>query len=125
MIEKEKNAIVISLAQADFDIIRHLEQGMEVTQLAQPGEQVVVEMLVALGADIDGLAQTEGVHGHRRAAVVKVFGIGGQDLAVLRFDEIAPKFGWMQVTCRESALEGQMILLTRGQLVELQNFEAE
>jgi len=31
--EKEKNAIVISLAQADFDIIRHLEQGMEVAQL--------------------------------------------------------------------------------------------
>ena len=51
------------------EFIRHLEQGMEVAQLAQPGDQIVVEMLVALGADIDGLAQTEGVHGHRRAAV--------------------------------------------------------
>src|SRR5208282_2025359 len=102
MVKQEEDAFVLFLAESDLDGIRNLEQGMEITKLAQPGDQVAVEMLMALSADIDGFAKAEGVHGHGWPAGVEVFGEGGEDLAFLRFDDIAPQPGGMQVAGGES-----------------------
>src|SRR5262249_7434898 len=90
MVEKEIDVSVISVSHADFDLVGDLEQRMNIAHLPKPGEEVGIEMLMALGADVDGLAQTEGVHGHGRAACIKIFGVGSQYLAVLGFDDVAP-----------------------------------
>ena len=65
------------------------------------------------------------MHRHRRAASVEIFGIGGQDLTVLRFNKVAPQPGRMQVAGGECALEGQVIFFAGRQLVEFQNFQPE
>jgi hypothetical protein len=90
MIEKEVNVCIVPVTHADLNLIGHFEQGMNIAHLAKPGDQVRIEMLVALGADVNGFAQAECVHGHGRTACVKVFGVCGKDLAVLGFDDIAP-----------------------------------
>lgn len=90
MVEKEKDVCIVSVSHADFNLIGHLEQGMNIAHLAKPGDQIRIEMLMALSADVNGFAQAECVHGHGRAACVKVFRVSSQDLAVLGFDDVAP-----------------------------------
>src|SRR6267378_107157 len=97
------------MAHTDLELIGYFEQGMDIAQLAEPGNQIGVEMLMALGADIDGFAETEGVHCHRRFARVEILRIGGEDLAVLGLDNIAPQPRWMKMSRRESAFECQMV----------------
>ena len=57
------------LAHADLDVIRHFQQGLNAAGLPQPQDEVVIKGLVALGADIDGLAQPIGVQGDDSPAV--------------------------------------------------------
>jgi hypothetical protein len=114
MVEEEIGAALAALAEADLDGIGHLEQREEVAELPQPHDQVVVEMLVAHGAEVDGLAQAEGVHGHDRPPGIKILGVGGQDLAAARLDEIAPVARRMQVTGGEGPFEHQVVLLPGG-----------
>ena len=47
--------------------------------MPEPSDQVVVEMLVAHGADVDGLAEAKAVHGDGWLAGVKIFGKGGKN----------------------------------------------
>ena len=90
MVEQEIDFHVVLLPHADLDLVRHFEQGMNVAHLPKPREQIGVEMLMALGADVNGFTQAEGMHGHGRTACVEVFGVGSEDLAVLGFDDVAP-----------------------------------
>ena len=99
--------------------------GCRPPMLPQPRHQVVIEMLVALGADVNGLAEAEGVHGDGGLAGVKILGIGRQYLAALRLDQIAPEFGRMQMAGRERAFEREMVFLARRQRVEFLHLQAE
>ena len=90
MIEKEVNVCIVPVTHADLNLIGHFEQGMNIAHLAKPGNQIRIEMLMALSADVNGFAKTECVHGHRGAACIKIFGVSSQYLAVLRFDDVAP-----------------------------------
>ena len=90
MVEKEKDVGIVFLAHADFDLVRHFEQRMNVAHLTKPSDQIGVEMLMALGADIDSFSKAKSVHGHGRAAGVEILGIGGENLATLGFDNVAP-----------------------------------
>ena len=90
VVEQEKDVRIVSVAHADFDLIGYFEQRVNVAHLPKPREQIGVEMLMALGADVDGFTQAEGVHGHGGTACVEVFGVGSEDLAVLGFDDVAP-----------------------------------
>ena len=125
MVEQEVNPGVVFLAQTDLHRVGHFEQRKEVAQLAQPHDQVVVKVLVAHRADVNGFAEAEGVHGQCRSAGVKILCVGGEDLAFLGFDEVAPKFRRVQVAGGESAFECEMIFLTGRQRVELQHFHPE
>src|ERR1043165_3210159 len=58
VVQQEINPGIILLAQAHLDIIRHLEQRMEIAKLAQPRDEVPIKVLMALGADVNGLAQS-------------------------------------------------------------------
>src|SRR6266496_5181671 len=109
MVEQEVNPGVVFLAQTDLHRVGHFKQWKEVAQLAQPNDQVVVKMLMALCPDVYGFAEAEGVHGQRRPAGVEILRVGGEDLAFLRFDEVAPKFRGMQVAGGESAFEREMV----------------
>ena len=90
MIEQEIDVGIVFVPHADFNLIGHFKQRMDIAHLPKPGEQVSIEMLMALGADVDGFSKAKRVHRHRRAARIKVFGVGGQYLAVLGFDDVAP-----------------------------------
>ena len=90
MVEQEKDVRIVSVSHADFDLFRDLEQRMDVAHLTKPGEEIGIEMLMALGADVNGFAKAEGVHRHGRTACIKIFGVGSEDLAVLGFDDVAP-----------------------------------
>src|SRR5262245_57291591 len=118
VVEEEKDFASILLSEADFDIVGHLEQRLEVAKLAQPGDQIVIKMRVAERADIDGLAESESVHRDGWMPSIEVLGIGGQDLALLRLDEVAPQTGGVQMTRRKCPFEREMIFLARRQLVE-------
>ncbi len=82
-------------------------------------------MLVALRADVNGFAQAESVHRHGRPAGVEILRVGGQHLAVLRLDDVAPEPRRMQMAGRERAFEGQMVFFAGRQRVEFQHFQAE
>ena len=125
MVQQEINPGVVFLSQADFDGVGHFEQRKEIAQLPQPDDQVVVKMLVAHGADVDGLAEAEGVHRHGGPAAVKILGVGGEDLAILRFDEIAPQLGRVEMARGKRPFEGEMIFLAGRQRVELEHLHAE
>ena len=89
---------------ADLDVFGHFEQRMQAAHLAQPGDEVVVKMLVAHGADVNGLAEAEVVHRHGRPAGVKILRISRQHLAALRLDDVAPEPRGMQLAGRETRL---------------------
>jgi hypothetical protein len=125
MVEEEEDVGIVSMAHADFDLIGHFEQGMNIAHLPKPGDEIGIKMLMALGADVDGFAKPECMHRHRRTACVKVFGVRGEDLAVLGLDDVAPQSGWMQVSGRESAFEGEMVFFAGRKLIEFGDFEAE
>ncbi len=82
-------------------------------------------MLVALGADIDRLAETEGVQGDGRFAGVKILGERREDLAALGFNEVAPEFRGVQMAGLERALEREMVFLVRRERIELGDLETE
>jgi len=82
-------------------------------------------MLMALGADVDSLAQTIIVESHGGPAGIKIFGEGGKDLAFLGFDNITPEPCGMEMTGRKGAFEGEMVFFALGQLVEFDNLETE
>jgi hypothetical protein len=90
MVEEEKDVGIVFVAHADLNLIGHFEQRMNIAHLTKPGNEVGIEMLMALSADVDGLSKAERVHGHGGTACVEVFGVGSEDLAVLGFDDIAP-----------------------------------
>lgn len=54
VVEQEINLLVALLPEADFDVVGHLEQRMEVAQLARPQDQVEIKTLLADRADVDG-----------------------------------------------------------------------
>ena len=80
---------------------------------------------MAHGADVDGAAVAIRVHGHGRLAGVEVLGVGGQHLAALGLDQVAPEPGRMQVGGGKGAFEGEVVLFARRQRVELQHLQAE
>ena len=125
VVEQKKDAHAFLLAHADFDVFGHFEQGLQAAHLAQPRNEVVIKMLVAHRADVNGLAEAEVVHGHGGAAGVKILRVSRQNLAALRLDDVAPKPRGMQMAGRERALEGEMIFLAGRNGVEFQNFQAE
>ena len=90
VIEQKINVGVVFVAHADFDLIGHFDQRMDIAELAEPGDEIGVEMLMALGADVNRFAEAEGVHRHGRAAGIKILGVGRKNLAVLRFDDVTP-----------------------------------
>ena len=98
---------------------------MNIAHLPQPGEQIVIKVLMALGANVDGFAKAKGVHRHRGLAGIEVLRVSGEDLAILGFDNVAPKPRWMQVSGGESAFECEMVFFARGKLIEFGDFEAE
>ncbi len=50
MVNQEENARAFFLPHADLDVFRDFEQRMEVASLAQPRNQIMIEMLVTHGA---------------------------------------------------------------------------
>ena len=68
VIQQEENLRAFLFPHAHLHGVRHLEQRMQIAHLAQPGDEIVVKMLVALRADIYRLAQAVGIHRHGRAA---------------------------------------------------------
>ena len=125
VVEQKINARAFLLSHADLDVFRHFEQRMQGAHLAQPDYEVVIKMLMAHGADVDGLAETEGVRRDGWAAGVKILSIHRQNLAALRLDDVAPKLARMQMARRKRALEGEMIFFARRQGVEFQHFQSE
>ena len=77
MVKQKEDIRIVFVAHADFNLIGHFEQGMDVAQLAKPRDEVGVEVLMTLCANVDGFAKAEGVHGHGRTASVEIFGVGG------------------------------------------------
>ena len=125
MVQKEIDFRIVLLPQADFDVVGDLEQRMEVAQLPQPDHEVGIEMLMALCADVNCFAQSKGVHGYGGPAGIKVLRVGGEDLAILWFDDIAPEASGMEVTGGEGAFESEMIFFSGRELVKFHNFHAE
>ncbi len=82
-------------------------------------------MLVAHGADVNGLAKAEGVHRHGGASGVKVLHIRRQNLAALRLDDVAPELCGVHMAGRESTFESKVIFLAGRNGVEFQNFQTE
>src|SRR6266478_3990038 len=82
MVQQEVNVCAVLLAQADFDVVRHLEERVKVAKLAQPDDQVVVEMLVAERADVNGFAQAISVHRDGGTADIKILRVGGENRAL-------------------------------------------
>ena len=76
VVEQKVNAGAFFFPHADLDIFRNLEQRVQGAHLAQPGNEVVIKILVALGADVNGLAEAESVHRQGGAAGVKILHIG-------------------------------------------------
>src|SRR6185369_8104529 len=106
MVQQEKNAGIVFLPHADLDGIGHFEERVEVAHLAQPDDQVAIKGLMTLRADVDGFAKPIRIHGHSRAARVTVFGIRGENLTLLRLEQIAPQSGGVQMACRKYAFKG-------------------
>src|SRR5476651_912906 len=111
MVEEKINAGAFFFPHADLNTFGNFEEWMEVAHLAQPENKIVVKMLVALGADVNGLAEAEGVHRQGGAPGVKILHIGRENLAALRLNEVAPELGGMHVARGEYALEGEMVFL--------------
>src|SRR5260221_1544197 len=108
VVEQKENARALLFPHTDLDAFGNLEQRMEAAHLAQPHNEVVVKMLVAHRADVNGFAEAEGIDRDGGAAGVKVLHIRRQNLAALRFDEVAPDFGRMNMARRERTLEREM-----------------
>jgi len=125
VIEEEENAQIVPLPHRDFHAVGDFEQRVEAAQLAQPHHEVGVKVLVALGADVNGLAQAESIHRDRGAARVEILRVGGDDLAFLGLDEVAPQAGGMEVTGGEGPLERHVVFLTGRQLVKLHHLQPE
>ena len=98
---------------------------MQPAHLAQPGDEVVIKMLVAHGAEVNGPAQAEGVHRQGRPAGIKILGISRQNLAALRLDDVAPEPGGMHVAGGKRAFEREMIFLAGRNGIEFQHFQPE
>src|SRR5882724_4188193 len=77
VVQQEIDAGVFLLAQADLDGVGHFQEGLDVAGLPEPDDEVLVKMLVAHGADVDGLAEAEIVQGHGRATGVEILAEGG------------------------------------------------
>ena len=104
VVEQEENAHAFLFAHADFDVFGNLEQRLQSAHLAQPDDEVVIKMLVAHGADVNGLAEAEGVHRHGGPAGVKILRVRRQNLATLRLDDVAPEPRGMHMAGRETRL---------------------
>src|SRR3954468_7006703 len=125
MIEKEIYFRVVLLTQANLNRVRDFEKRMKIAHLPEPGQQIMVKMLVAERANVNGFSQAKSMHSHRGATGIKVFGISSQNLAILRLNEVAPKPGCMEVSRRESSLKREMVFFTRRELVELDDLHAK
>ena len=78
MVEQEINPRAFLLAHADLDIFGDFEQGLPPAHLAQPGNEVVIEMLVAQRADVMALPRPK-VFIVMAGARLKILGVGRQD----------------------------------------------
>lgn len=125
VIEQEINFGVVLLAHADFDGFGDFEEGCDAAELPEPGDQVVIEELMAHCADVDRFAVAILIDGHSGLAGIEILGVGAHDLAFLRFDQIAPDSGGMQVAAGEGPLEDQVIFFVGRDWIELHDFHSE
>ena len=125
MVEKEVEPGFVFLPHADLHVLGNFQQRDEIAHLAQPHDEVLVERLMAHGPDVDRRPQSEAVHRHGRATAVKVLRIGREDLAILRFNQVTPEPGWMEMAGGEGAFEVQMIVFARRNRIELHDFHTE
>lgn len=125
VVKQEKHLRSLLLAEADLDRVRHLDQRMQAADLPQPNHQVVVKRLLALRADVNGLAEAKVVQSERGFAGVEIFGVGGKHLAFLRFDDVAPQPRWMQVARLERPLEGEVVFLVGRQWIKFHHLQPE
>src|SRR6202012_1688411 len=98
---------------------------MQVASLAQPRDQIIIEMMMAHRAQVNGPPETEIIHGHGGAAAIKIPCVICQGLAALGFDDVTPEPGGMHLACREPTLESEMVLLSRWQGIKFQHFQTE
>src|SRR5437667_7807062 len=97
MVEQEIDSTVVFLPHAHFNHVRHFEQRMDSTELAEPDNEIVVKELMAHGADVDRTPLPVLMHRHSRPAGVEILGIGAEDLAAFRFDDVAPETSGMKM----------------------------
>ena len=81
VVDEEVDFDAVALPHADFHGVGHLEQRVDADELAQPDHEIVVELLVAHGADVDGASTAEGVRGDGGATGVEILRVGADDLA--------------------------------------------
>jgi len=64
MVEQKENARAFLLAHADFDVFGYFEQEVAARSFGAARRRGRCKRLVAHGANVNSLAETEGVHGH-------------------------------------------------------------
>src|SRR5262245_56551954 len=125
MVDQEVDLGLVLLTHADFDGVGHFQKRIDAAELAQPHGEIVVKELMADRADVNGPPIAIGMSGHGGASGVEILGVTANDLATLGFDDIAPEPSGMHVSGAKSALEREMVFLTRRQGIKLEHLESK